>query len=180
MEHDTCLFRECQILFLCRSPTEKYLSHGFQNSFMDLKIVVGGIVVDGDRMAVVKESKSHIEDLWNLPVGGLEGNEKIVDGARREIAEETGLDFEIEGLVGVYQNPERPSGQNAVKFIFLARKTGGSLEAPEDLKQVKWVTTDEFMDIPRDQLRDRASRLAVEDYLSREPLPLDTVKYYRS
>lgn len=148
---------------------------------MDLKIVVGGLVVEDNKMVVVKESKQHIEGLWNLPVGGLEDNEKIIDGAIREIEEETGLEIDIEGLIGVYQNPERPSGQNAVKFIFLAHPRSGELQKPNDLKQVKWITFNEFSQMPEEQLRDKASRLAVQDYLSnKETYPIDAVKYYRS
>jgi ADP-ribose pyrophosphatase YjhB (NUDIX family) len=42
------------------------------------------------------------------PLGcGLELDEAIVDGVRREVREETGLDVEVEALTGVYKNMRR-------------------------------------------------------------------------
>ena len=88
---------------------------------MALKIVVGGLVVSNGKLVLVQEGKPGIRGLWNLSLGGLEENEGILDGAKREIMEETGFKVELEKLIGVYQNPVRNNGKdNVVKFIFLA------------------------------------------------------------
>ena len=44
--------------------------------------------------------------LWALPGGGHDIGETIADTAVREVKEETGLDVEVTGLVGVYTNPQ--------------------------------------------------------------------------
>ena len=55
-----------------------------------------------DRIALIRRRDN---DLWALPGGGMELGESIVDTAVREVKEETGLDIEVTGLIGVYSNP---------------------------------------------------------------------------
>ena len=55
-----------------------------------------------DRIVLIRRRDN---DLWALPGGGMELGESIVDTAVREVKEETGLDVEVTGLIGVYTNP---------------------------------------------------------------------------
>lgn len=58
----------------------------------------------------------HRRDLnvWNLPGGGVESGELPTEAAVRETREETGMDIEIERLVGVYGKPY----QDDIVFVF--------------------------------------------------------------
>ncbi|NND65875.1 MAG: NUDIX domain-containing protein [Gammaproteobacteria bacterium] len=69
---------------------------------MTAKIVVGGLVVKNDQLVLVKEKKNEIAGLWNFTLGGLEGNETVLEGAKREIEEESGYQVKMENLIGVY------------------------------------------------------------------------------
>jgi len=144
---------------------------------MDKKVIVGGIVAKEGKFVMVKEKKKEIEGLWNLPMGGLEDNEKIVDGAKREMEEETGMKLKIEKLIGVYHNPDR-DGVNVFKFVFLASVISGELHCPEDLHEVKWVSAEEFQKISDKQLRDASITLSVNDWLKGKSYPIDTISYY--
>ena len=42
---------------------------------------------------------------WALPGGALDLGESLVQTAVREVKEETGIDCEITGLVGIYTDP---------------------------------------------------------------------------
>ena len=68
-----------------------------------VKVGVGVIVVD-DRARVLLEKRSD-NGMWGLPGGGIEPGESVYETALREVKEETGLDIEITGLVGVYSEP---------------------------------------------------------------------------
>ena len=144
---------------------------------MEKKVVVGGLVVKNGKFAIVREKKEEIAGLWNLPCGGLEDNEKILDGAKREIEEETGLKVKMEKLIGVHHNPNR-YGMNVFKFIFLASVISGELHCPEDLHEVKWISLEDFKKMPRNELRDSAIAMAVEDYFAGKTYPIDVVKQY--
>ena len=66
-----------------------------------MKVVVGGIVEKDGKVLLVQEAKERCYGKWNIPAGGLEINESLVEGAIREIKEETGCDVEITGLLSL-------------------------------------------------------------------------------
>jgi 8-oxo-dGTP pyrophosphatase MutT (NUDIX family) len=45
--------------------------------------------------------------LWGLIAGGLEDDETLVEGLRREVREETGLEVETYSLFGTFSDPSR-------------------------------------------------------------------------
>ena len=57
---------------------------------------------DQDRIVLIRRRDN---DLWALPGGGMDLGDSIVDTAVREVKEETGLDVEVTGLIGVYTAP---------------------------------------------------------------------------
>jgi ADP-ribose pyrophosphatase YjhB (NUDIX family) len=63
-------------------------------------------------MAFVHDNEGRIlmihrtdNDMWALPGGAQDIGETIAQTAIRETKEETGIDIEITGLVGVYSDP---------------------------------------------------------------------------
>jgi ADP-ribose pyrophosphatase YjhB (NUDIX family) len=89
-------------------------------------------------------------DLWTIPTGGLKTNETITQCGIRECREETGLDIEITGLVGVFSDPghviaysrggEINEVRQPVNVCLHARPTRGNLTpAPDEARQVAWV-----------------------------------------
>jgi ADP-ribose pyrophosphatase YjhB (NUDIX family) len=65
-----------------------------------LRVTVNGLFVDSDEVLLIHQMTLPEVDCWDLPGGGLEPNETILDGLRRETQEETGISsFEIIGLL---------------------------------------------------------------------------------
>lgn len=101
------------------------------------------VVVDSEgRIALVHRKDN---GLWALPGGGMELGESIEDCAVREVKEETGLDVEITGLVGVYTNPqhviEYSDGEVRQQFslCFTTSLVGGTLAYDEESTDIAWV-----------------------------------------
>lgn len=70
---------------------------------------------------------------WSFPSGFVDRGEPVEEAARRETLEETGLEVDITGLVGVYSAPGNP----VIVIAFAAEPTGGSLRAADDLSELR-------------------------------------------
>lgn len=82
---------------------------------------------------------------WALPGGGQEVGESTPAAAVRETLEETGIDVEITGLVGIYSYPGHviayDDGEVRQEFsiCFRARQIGGSATISDESTRVSWV-----------------------------------------
>lgn len=89
-----------------------------------------------NQFVLVRRANEPFEGSWALPGGFVEIGETLEEAALREVREETGLEIEISGLVGVYSAPDRdPRGHN-VSVAFLAHRISGSLRADTDASEV--------------------------------------------
>ena len=80
----------------------------------------------------------HNINWWNLPGGGMELGETVDEAMRREVREETGLEVEIERLVGVYSKPQK----HEVVLTFLCRVVGGVLTETEESRKCRYFAPD--------------------------------------
>ncbi len=73
-------------------------------------------------------------DWWNLPGGGMEIGETVEEAVCREVLEETGLEVEVERLVGVYSKPQKQE----VVLSFLCRRVRGTLTETEESRECRY------------------------------------------
>ena len=66
-------------------------------------------------------------ETWCLPGGNVDAGESAAQAAVREAREETGLDVQLERLVGIYSMPRWGAG-GAHVVVFAARPAGGTLQ----------------------------------------------------
>src|SRR5246500_1713465 len=120
-----------------------------KREFPELPLVgVGAIIIDGDRVLLVKRAHPPIQGQWSIPGGVLEVGEMVREAAIREAHEETGLVVEPGELLGVYDrilhDPEKRVQYHYVLVDFLCRPRGGELLAASDAADVRWFTQKEL------------------------------------
>ncbi|GGX50246.1 NUDIX domain-containing protein [Streptomyces fructofermentans] len=83
--------------------------------------------------------------LWALPGGGHDIGERIGETVVREVLEETGIQVEVDNIIGLYTDPAHvlayDDGEVRQQFsiCFRAHPTGGSLRTSSESKEVRWV-----------------------------------------
>ena len=104
---------------------------------------IGAIILDRDRVLLVERGKPPLQGYWSLPGGVLEVGERLEEGVRREIMEETGLQIKPLGIVEVFERIMRDAAGRAeyhyVLVDYLCRATGGALCAASDCANARWV-----------------------------------------
>lgn len=102
----------------------------------------------GHRFLLVHESKHG--QLFYLPAGRVEPGERLVDAARRETLEETGVSIDISGILRIEHTP-MPDGVVRCRVFFLGhpRDDTPPKSAPDgDTLGAQWVTLDELHRYP--------------------------------
>jgi 8-oxo-dGTP diphosphatase len=120
-----------------------------RREFPELPLVgVGAIIIEGDRVLLVKRAQPPIQGQWSIPGGVLEVGEMVREAAVREAREETGLVVEPGELLGVYdrilRDPEQRVQYHYVLVDFLCRPVGGELLAASDAAEVRWFKREEL------------------------------------
>lgn len=117
----------------------------------EVHLGAGTIIQDkSGRILLVQEGKEHVKEQWNIPSGGYDGDETIQEAAKREAREETGLEVELEGVIGIYtRDAERTPDVKNVMIVFEATKTGGSLKSghQDEILGVKYFSPEEIDDL---------------------------------
>jgi ADP-ribose pyrophosphatase YjhB (NUDIX family) len=81
------------------------------------KLVVGSVVVAGERVLLCRRAIEPRRGFWTLPAGFLELGETLEEGAIREAWEEAEAAISLDGILGVYSI----SRIGQVQVIFRAR-----------------------------------------------------------
>ncbi|HOD65274.1 MAG TPA: NUDIX hydrolase [candidate division Zixibacteria bacterium] len=119
----------------------------------------GGIVVEDDRVLLVRRAHPPMVDWWCFPAGFMEWGEHPAQTAVREVAEETGLIVRLTGFFEVYSGTDDPR-VNAVLLLYLAERIGGALRPADDAAEARFFS---FDDLP-DRIAFESHRQALADY----------------
>ncbi len=123
-------------------------------------IGVGGVVVDGNRVLLVRRATEPLRGEWSVPGGVLELGEKLRDGVCREVREETGLIVEagevLDVLDSILIDPQGKTQYHYVLVDYLCRPIEGSVQAGSDVSDARWVGEPELASF---RLRDSVEKI---------------------
>jgi len=113
-------------------------------------IGVGGLLFEDRAALLVKRGKDPGRGLWSIPGGALRVGETLVQGVRREMQEEVGLEVEVGPLVEAVERifPE-PDGRIAYHYVvldYLCFTKTGRLRPGSDADDARFVPEEAWVD----------------------------------
>jgi ADP-ribose pyrophosphatase YjhB (NUDIX family) len=116
--------------------------------YYDPKLAATVVVEQEDKVLMVRRAIQPGLGLWSLPGGYVDRGEVVERAAAREVLEETGLQVDIEGLVGLFSE----GGHPVVLAAFDGRTTGGEARAGPEVSELGFFSLDALppLAFPRD------------------------------
>jgi ADP-ribose pyrophosphatase YjhB (NUDIX family) len=130
------------------------------------------VVNDAGEILMIRRTDN---DNWAVPGGAIDLGESVAQAAVRETREESGIECEITGIVGIYSDPKHvllytSNGEVRQEFsiVLTARPLSGQPTPSSESSEVRWVPVSEVLEYTLD----RSMRIRVNDYLDRKESPV--------
>jgi ADP-ribose pyrophosphatase YjhB (NUDIX family) len=113
------------------------------------KVVAGGIIEKDGKYLLVQETQEHCRGQWNIPAGGVDDGENVIDAAKREVFEETGCKVEITGILEIVNR--NLEDRDVIIFIFDTKLIEENIQIDgEEISDVKWFSYEEILNMKKD------------------------------
>lgn len=103
---------------------------------------VGVVVWHGERVLLIKRSKPPREGQWSLPGGAQQLGETLAEAAKREVAEETGIDIDLGDIIATLDLIDRDEAggvrHHYTLVDFVAEALHAVLQAGDDAADARW------------------------------------------
>jgi ADP-ribose pyrophosphatase YjhB (NUDIX family) len=110
------------------------------------KPTAGALCVHNGRVLLARRAHPPFEGFWDIPGGFLDEGEDPLDGLRRELMEETGLEVEPQRFLGIWM--DRYGGDSTAEatlnLYWTARVVGGDAAPADDVSELRWFNPDEL------------------------------------
>lgn len=128
-------------------------------------VAVGVVAVDDhDRVALVGQHRYPFDEhSWEIPEGGSPQGEDPLEGARRELLEETGLSARSWRQIGRYQLSNSVSDESAVVYLATDLEQGDAQPDGTEELSFRWLPFDEVIAmVERGEITDALSVLPLQ------------------
>jgi 8-oxo-dGTP diphosphatase len=105
------------------------------------------VIADG-RALLIKRGHPPLEGQWSIPGGTLELGETLLEGVKRELAEETGIEVRVLDPIEVFERVfHDDAGKVRYHFVildYLCEALSGEARAGSDVVDVAWAMETEL------------------------------------
>jgi 8-oxo-dGTP diphosphatase len=103
---------------------------------------IGALIFRRAKILLIERGKQPLKGYWSLPGGALETGERLIDGLKREVLEETGLIVEPGEVFEIFERimPDS-SGKPEYHYVlldYICKVKGGELAAASDCSDARW------------------------------------------
>jgi ADP-ribose pyrophosphatase YjhB (NUDIX family) len=114
-----------------------------------LRIRVNGVMIEENKILLVKHKMSADRDFWSTPGGGMQFGSSAQENLVREFLEETGLEITVGEFLFVHEYLDPPL--HAIECFFRVKRISGTATLGKDpelgasdqiLAEISWMTVD--------------------------------------
>src|SRR5260370_41739067 len=120
---------------------------------------VGGVLIEDHRVLLILRGTEPLKGQWSIPGGTLELGETLMEGAARELKEETGLEVSVLEMIELFERinfgwgadetwttieERRRPRFHFVIVDYLCERISGEAVAGGDVTDVAWADEDDF------------------------------------
>ncbi len=128
--------------------------------------LAAGVVAidDGDRIALVGQHRYTLDTWsWEIPEGGVPAGESALEGSKRELREETGLEAAAWREIARVDLSNSVTDERAVLYLATGLTQGEATPEPTEAIEVRWVPFDEALAMTFDgRITDAMSVVAIQ------------------
>ncbi|HYX75848.1 MAG TPA: NUDIX domain-containing protein, partial [Gaiellaceae bacterium] len=108
------------------------------------KPTAGALCVDDSSVLLARRAEEPFEGRWDIPGGFLEEGEDPLEGLKRELKEETGLDVEPQQFLGIWMDRYRDdsTAEATLNLYWTARILRGEPKPADDVSELRWFPRD--------------------------------------
>jgi ADP-ribose pyrophosphatase YjhB (NUDIX family) len=152
-----CGSKEIKFLIPDGDERERFVCDQCETIFYDNPRVIVGCIIENPegKIMLCRRGIEPRKGFWNLPCGFLENDEKIEEGAKREVKEETGSEVSLEHLHIVYNLPKAKQ----VYLIFKAKMQSDYFHLTPESTEIKFFR---FSEIPWDEIAFSSNTFAIK------------------
>ncbi len=139
--------------------------HGIYGVVHFENLAVGVLVLDGeDRTLLVAQHRYTLDEVsWEIPEGGVPAGESALDGAQRELREETGLTATTWVELGRLALSNSVTDERAVLFLATGLTHGDAEPEATESLELRWLPFSEALAMTLDgRISDVLSVVAIE------------------
>ena len=116
-------------------------------TFLDPKLVTVVVVHHEGKILLGKRNINPGKGLWSFFSGYVNRGEQVEEAAIREVKEETNLDVQLDGLIGVYSAKGTPHVLVAYQASVVASNVNGLAAEPEEVSELAFFSWEELPEL---------------------------------
>ncbi len=109
-------------------------------------VTASALPEDDGRILLARRAHDPFRGLWDVVGGFVAEGEHPLDGLRREVREETGLELEVGRLLGIWMGDY--GGRATLNLFWTGRLGPGEPRAADDVEELRWFTEDDLPSAP--------------------------------
>ena len=118
--------------------------HADRAVFLDPKVAAVVLVRSGGKLVMVRRAIDPELGRWSFPSGYVDRGEAVEEAAVREVKEETRLEIELDGLIGLYSG----GGSVVILAAYSATIAGGELTPGDEVTEAALFSPDSLPPLP--------------------------------